>query len=181
MEWGSLVEKAKEGGFATTLIPDGDYDVVISGSKYRKSGVNHQLIVNYRVLVGPYTGSEVADFLTFSDSAGGIAFQKISQVGGDAAFLARLQDFGPSVNEPGVRFIADTLFNEGKVLKVTAKTSTNGKNNNFTVKEVVTTAQPVPAPAAAQAAPTVPVENPYAVPVGVPVPPVPAANPNLPI
>ena len=181
MEWGSLVDKAKEGGFATTVLPDGNYDVVITGYKYRKSGANHQLIVNYKVLVGPYTDTEVADFLTFSDAAGGIAFQKIQQVGGDDAFLANLSaNYGNSVNEAGVKFIGDTLFSTGKVLKVQAKTSTNGKNNNFTVKEVVSGAAPVAAPApavaAAPAAPAAPVANPYAAP---PVPP--TANPNLPV
>lgn len=180
MEWGSLVEKAKEGGFATTVLPDGPYTVAITGTKYRKSGMNHQLIVNYRVLEGPYTDSEVADFLTFSDSAGGIAFQKIEQVGGDAAFMSRLNsDYGSSVTEAGVKFIADSLFVAGKTLRVEAKTSTNGKNNNFYVKEVVgaTASAPAPAPVAAAPAPVAaPVANPYAAPPAAPV-----ANPNLPV
>jgi hypothetical protein len=195
MEWGSLVEKAKEGGFTSTLLPENEYTVAASVNKIRKSGQDPQLLVDFTVLEGAFAGDVVTDFLTFSDKAGGIAMQKVESAGGDDAFMQQfVANYGTKVTEAGVKYIADVLF-DGKTFRIKATASKDGKNQNYFIQEVIgvqpVAAAPVaPASVAAPVAVTAPVPAtpPVAAPVAVApavnpyagAAPAPAVNPNLP-
>src|SRR5688572_26279232 len=93
MDWGQLVEQAKEGGGFEPL-PVGDYDVEVTESRHQKSKASQKdmFVVRFKVVNGPYANRSVWNNFVISPENGNalaIFFRQMNALGLPAEFFAQ--------------------------------------------------------------------------------------------
>lgn len=85
VNWGEVIQEAREGGGSFEPIPQGDYDLLITNPSHKVSqGGKKMYVVEATVQGGPYNGRKIWDNLVVSPESGtamGYFFKKMKAIG----------------------------------------------------------------------------------------------------
>ena len=162
VNWSDVIEEAKSGGGGFEPIPDGDYDLLITGATASLTQSEKPMYtIETTVQGGPSNGRKIWDRLIVSADNGramGFFFRKMKAIGLPIEFFQ---------GQPTDEQITQALMHRTFRAKV-VKSSYNGKDGNE-IKEYYTATSGQPSYAGA--APTAPVQGGF--------PPPPAAAPQV--
>jgi len=150
VNWGEVIQEAREGGGSFEPIPAGDYDLLVTNPTHKVSqGGKMMYVIEATVQGGPYNGRKIWDNLVVSPDSGtamGYFFKKMKAIGLPTEYFQG----GPSDDQ-----IVNDLRNRSFRAKVGIKTF-NSKDSNSIVEYYPSAAAPggpVPATPVAAAAP----------------------------